>query len=702
MTNNSNKKILVTAAWPYVYTISHIGNILCFFSADAIARYYKANGYEVEFVSGSDEHGSKIEFEAKQQGIEPQELVDKYHRIVKNFSAKFGISFTNYSRTSGEHHKKFVQQFYKKVYDNGYINFKKEKQLYCENDSEFLPDSNVVGICPHCDSDHAQGNQCDECGRVLEPTELKDPKCKLCGATPIVKEIDSGFLNLPKLEPEIKKWADTKKHWDDRVMNFTQRWFEEGLNERAITREIKWGIPAPFPELKNKTIYVWAEAVLGYLSAVDERGKLNDYWKKPIENIYMTMGKDNIPFHTIIFPALLMAHGGYELPNTIISSEYLGIEGKQFSKSQNRGIWINEIDGVLEPDYWRYYLFRIYPETKDSDFNYSDFEQKINTELVANIANFVNRVASLLHSHYGGRIPQLTSLKEAEKGVVFKIKETREEIKKYFEIGKIRAPLEMIMKLGNLGNEFLQSQEPWKNEKNMDCLATCAVICKAIAIYIEPYLPFTARKIFDLFNMTEDEIKWERAEEYFRGKEINKPIHLFRKINGGEIKQQVQENRDYGIFKKVDFRVAKIKEVNVHPNADKMYVIKLDLGKLGEKQICSAIRGYFRPEEIKGKLIVVVNNLKPADLRGVRSEAMLLASDHEGKMGLAYVKNGSAGDSVYLEGVDKEPVNNLDFKEFTKLKLVVKVGRIMFKDKMLKTDEDDVLIDIAPDGSLVH
>ncbi|MBD3259757.1 methionine--tRNA ligase, partial [Candidatus Woesearchaeota archaeon] len=336
------KRVLVCAAWPYVHAVPHLGNVIPFFSADVLARYYRLKNYEVEFVSGSDQHGAAMEFEAKKLGITPQQLVDKNHAIVEKFNKDWGISFTNYSKTTHPAHKQFVTDFYKHVYDKGFIEIRDETLPYCPECEQFLPDRYVTGKCPFCGNDKCVGNQCDECGRVLDPMQLIEPKCSQCGTTPKTKETKTGYFLLSKFLDDLKRYVKEKKPlWQPRVVNFTERWFEEGLNDRPITRNLKWGIPCPFPGLEDKSIYVWAEAVLGYCSTVMMRDKFRQFWENQIEHSYFCLGKDNIPFHTIIFPALLMAHGDINVPDIIVSNEYIGFEGKQFSKTRGVGIWLD-------------------------------------------------------------------------------------------------------------------------------------------------------------------------------------------------------------------------------------------------------------------------------------------------------------------------------------------------------------------------
>jgi methionyl-tRNA synthetase len=699
-----NKKILVCTAWPYVHAIPHFGNIMPFLSADVLARWHTANGYEVEFVSGSDEHGSTIEFEAKKQGITPKELVDRNHNLLKQYIEQLGFSFTNYSRTSNDIHKKFVQDFYRQVKKNGFIEFKEEKQYFCDKDDSFLPDRFVVGTCPHCESDHALGNQCDECGRVLDPTELINPKCSLCGSKPRIKKTVNAFFKLKKLEKELLKYIeDHKPLWQERVINFSERWINEGLLDRPITRDLKWGIKAPFEEIEDKVIYVWAEAVLGYVSTLLERGKLDEYWKEPIQRSYFTLGKDNIPFHTIIFPALLMAHENYNLPQIIVSNEFIGFEGKQFSKTQNRGIWLDEVIDVLPADYWRFYMYRIFPENKDTDFSWNDFGEKINNELVANVANFVSRVLTLLNKFYEGRIPSIAQQKPEEENVINEIKNAGMKISELIVKGETKEPFNLILGISRLGNEFIQHEEPWKKPENKDCLATCAVICKALAIFLEPYLPFASQKLKEAFNIKDEDFKWDKAHEYFEGGEVGESFHLFDKIDVEEIRKKVESKRKYAQFETFDLRVAKVKEVRDHTNAEKMYIIKVDAGNLGEKQLCAGLKPYLKPEKIQGKNIILVANLKPATLRGEKSEGMLLAAqDSKDNVQLLEAPNSKPGDDVYLDGVQKKPLKEIDIEDFYAQKMKVKKGKIIYKDKTLKTDEEDVIVNDMKDGGEVR
>ncbi|MBW3013780.1 methionine--tRNA ligase [Candidatus Woesearchaeota archaeon] len=714
------KRVLVCAAWPYVHAVSHLGNVICMLSADVIARFYRQLGYEVEMVSGSDQHGAQMEFEAKKLGITPKELVDRNHKIVSDVILnKLNFSFTNYSYTTHPTHIKFVQDFYKVLWDKGFIIVKDETLPYCEGCKKFLPDRFVVGKCPHCENDKALGNQCDECGRILDPTDLIDPKCSECGAKPIFKDTKTGYFDLPRLVPDLKKYVQSKEpEWQSRVVHFTERWFEEGLNQRPITRDLSWGIPAPFPGLQDKCIYVWAEAVLGYLSTVVQRGKFKEFWQEPIEKSYFCLGKDNIPFHTIILPSLLLAHGDLNVPDIIVSNEYLGFGGKQFSKTRGIGVWLNEIvDTVPSYDIWRYYLYRIYPENKDTDFSWKDFAEKVNTELVANFSNFVNRVINLLNKYYDGKVPEYEAVLADDKELLLKIKRCKEKVEQLIKLGKIREPLDEIMLLSKAGNEYLQSKEPWKNEDNRPTLRVCAQLLKVLSVLLHPYLPEATEKLQKLLNV--DDLSWENIDDV--PEKVEEPEHLFDNIDVEVVQKKVEENRqktgakpleeekekekDETLFKKFDLRVAKVLEVKDHPKADKLFVMQIDLGELGKRQIVAGMKGHYSPEELIGKNIIVIANLKPAVLRGEESNGMLLAGVEEsnGKnAGLVVAPNSAPGDKVSLKGKSQSPETEMTIDQFAKLKMSVKDGKVMFDGNALATEKEDLSVEKVGDGARIQ
>jgi len=687
-------KILVTCAWPYTQAIPHFGNIIPFLSADALARYHRLKGDDVEFVSGSDEHGARMELEARKLGVTPKQLVDSTHEFMLEINKKFRFSFTNYSRTSSSKHKEFVQEFYNKIYDNGHIEIKDEELPYCIKCEMFLPDKFVKGDCPHCGEKDIQGDQCDNCGRVLDAIKLHNPRCFHCETKPMIKKTKTAYFNLPKFTNELKKYVDKQNHWQPRVKHFTQRWFEEGLQKRPVTRDLEWGIPAPFPEMNDKVIYCWAEAVLGYLSTVWMIGRIDEYWKNKKAYSYFCLGKDNITFHTILLPGLLIGHGGYELPSQIVNNEYLNFEGKQFSKTRGIGVYLDDIIDILPPDYWRYYLYRISPENKDTDFSWKDFEVKINNELVANLANFVNRVINLLNKYCDGNIPDSKLDKDIEK----QIKEILSKYEDAFKNVKIKDPLDLILQLSSIGNEYLQRKEPWKNEKNKDCLYTCSVICKVLSILLDPYIPESAEKIRKLFGIDEKDLRLD-IDINIKGK-VGKPEHLFHKINVNEIQEQINDRRVFTSFSKLDLKVAKVIEAVKHPRADNLYVLKVDNGS-EERQIVSGLVKHYVPEELVGKKIILLNNLKKADLRGVISSGMLLAASKKDKLGVLFVSDAEIGSRITLSGVESKSNKEVTIGDFAKIELHLKDEMICYKDHILKAGDELVKTEKAPDGARV-
>jgi methionyl-tRNA synthetase len=685
------RKILVCTAWPYVHAVPHFGNIIPFLSADAIARYHRIVGDEVEFVSGSDEHGARMELESRKLGITPKQLVDNNHAFVQKVNKFLNISFTNYSRTSSMEHREFVQDFYKTVYDNGHIEIKDEELPYCSKCDLFLPDKFVQGDCPHCQEKNIQGDQCDNCGRVLEPLELINPRCIQCGTKPSIRKTKTAYFDLPKFTEELKKYVSEKKDWQPRVKAFTERWFEEGLLERPVTRDLEWGIPAPFPGMQGKVIYCWAEAVLGYVSTVSTLGKLDDFWKGDAKS-YFCLGKDNIPFHTILFPALLLAHGNYNLPTQIVNNEYLNFEGKQFSKSRGVGVYTDDVIDILNGDYWRFYLFRIFPQNKDTDFAWKDFSEKINSELVANVANFVNRVLSLIDKFYSGKVPK----DEIDPEIKKKLEEGILNYRDHFEKSKIKEPLEQALAISSLGNEYLQHQEPWKNDANKGCLSTCVAICRVFSVLLEPYIPEASAKLREIFGVK----KLSFDDLFDLPSKVGDKTHLFEKIDVEEIQKRIHERKSLSSFKKLDLRVGKILEVKEHPKADRLFIEKVDLGDR-EVTIVSGLRKHYLAEELVGKKVVIVTNLKPAELRGVVSEGMLLAASKRDKLGVLYLKDAEAGDRVFLEGVDSEPSEELTIDEFAKVHLTTGNGKIVYGEHILRTENEEVSVEKVEDGAKV-
>lgn len=542
-------KWLVCAAWPYINAIPHLGTLIgSVLSADVFARYLRLKGEDVIYVSGSDEHGTPIEVEAIRKNISPKEYTDKMHEIVSDLFKKWGISFDNYTRTENPIHIEFVREFYKKIEKNGYVFTKIQQLPYCPNCKRFLPDRFVEGVCPYCGYEKARGDQCDNCGRLLEPIQLINPRCVICGAAPEIRETKHWFFNLSAFQDKLKEYIENNKNLPDNAKNFSLQLIKEGLKPRSLTRDNKWGIPAPFEGAEDKTIYVWMEAVLGYISATIEWSiktgqpeKWKEYWFDSNTKSVYFIGKDNIPFHTLIFPALLMAtHENYTLPWNVVSTEYLQFEGEKFSKSRGIGIWADEAIKLFPVDYFRYVLISIRPEKHDTSFRWDVFKQLVNDELNDIIGNFIHRTLTFIYNRFNGEIPRLGDLTEDDKKVLKKMEIVTEESGKLLEKFRYKDALSTVVSLMHTGNQYLSNTEPWalikKNkERAGTILNICAQLVASFAILVEPFMPFTAEKIWkELLNMPSSihEQNWERAKTPIlrEGHKINKPVTLFKKI----------------------------------------------------------------------------------------------------------------------------------------------------------------------------
>jgi len=550
---------LVTCAWPYVYSIPHLGNLLQPLSADVIARYYRLKGHEVVFVSGSDEHGTPIEVEAIKQNRSPLDLTNEMHEKIKNLFKIWNISFDNYTRTESEIHKKFVSDFYKKIYENGLIYKKKITQLYCENCSRFLPDRFVIGICPYCKYDKARGDQCENCGRLLEPTLLVEPKCAICGNTPILKDTEHFFIDFPKLKEKVTTYIQNNPYFDKRIKIISLNYIKDEFQPRSLTRDNKWGIPAPFNEAKNKTIYVWFEAVLGYISATIEHFYPKEDWKKYWFNdqalTFYFIGKDNIPFHAIILPALIMANGeGYNLPHVISATEFLTFERKKFSKSQGIGIWIDEAIQILDADYWRYALIYNRPEERDTDFSISNFTELINSQLNDNLGNFVYRVLLFIKKYFNYEVAIPKGLNETAKILLEKRDELVDNIDDALKNVKLREALNSCMELAREGNKFLNETKPWDYidkdiEFSKSIIYACFNLINSLSIVLFPIIPNTSLKLRDQMNLSK-EFNWDDAKKDIKTPhKINEPKIIFNKISEKYILDRLNEIRKINYLK---------------------------------------------------------------------------------------------------------------------------------------------------------
>jgi methionyl-tRNA synthetase len=537
--------VLVTSAWPYINYVPHLGTLIPILSADVVARYYRLKGEEVLYVTGSDEHGTPIEVEAVRRGITPKQLTDENHAKVVELFDRWNVQFDNYSRTESPTHKEFVQKHYMRIYENGYIFTEETDMTYCENCQRFLPDRFIEGKCPYCGYESARGDQCESCGRLLEPVKLIDPYCVICKGKPALKRTKHWYFDLPKFSERLLQFIEENKRLPDNARNFSLNLLKEGLKPRALTRDNKWGIPAPFPGAEDKTIYVWVEAVLGYVSATIEYFKKHgdgekwkDFWfNKEAKTLYF-IGKDNIPFHTLILPALLLASNeGYNLPWNVSTNEFLQFKEEAFSKSRRIGIWIDEALELFPADYWRYFLMATRPETKDTNFTWKTFIEKVNADLNDSFGNFIHRTITFLNRNFDDTVP-VSTLEEDDKEVLEEAKKKLMQIGESIENCRLQSAVNTVMEISRLGNRYLNEKEPWNQLKTDPCKAAntiyvAAQIVKTLAITSAPFMPQTAQKTWNLLNMlgSVHEQKWEEAIIPLpSGHKVNKAKPLFSKI----------------------------------------------------------------------------------------------------------------------------------------------------------------------------
>jgi methionyl-tRNA synthetase len=521
-------------------------------SADVAARYYRLRGDDVLLVSGSDEHGTPIEVEAIKEGITPKELTDRNHAKVTELFKRWEASFDNYTSTESPVHKEFVQETLMKIYENGYIFSQETQMLYCEHDQRFLPDRFVEGKCPYCGYERARGDQCDRCGRLLETTFLIEPHCVICGNAPTVKTTRHWYIDLSKFAEPLTKFLQENKQISSNAKNFSLNWIKEGLKPRAVTRDVEWGIPAPFPGAEGKTVYVWVDAVLGYVSAtieyckrIGEPEKWREFWfDKTAKTLYF-VGKDNIPFHTIILPALLLASGeDYNLPWNVSATEFLQFKGEKASKSLRIGIWIDEALELFPVDYWRFFLIATRPESKDSNFSWDSFVEKINADLNDTFGNFIHRTLTFINSQFSGEIPKPTRLTAEDESILETVREKVESAAQDLEAAKLQSAANTLIAISRVGNQYLNEKEPWNlvktdREKAGNVLYVSAQIVKAIAVVSAPFIPGTAEKLWQTLNLegSVHESRWEEALKPLQaGHKIGKPKPLFRKIDADEKK----------------------------------------------------------------------------------------------------------------------------------------------------------------------
>lgn len=542
------KRILVLCALPYTNNVPHVGNIVgSHLPADIFARFCRLRGWETVFIGGTDENGTPTEIASLELGITPKLLTDTLHDVHKKIYDWFLISYDNFSRTSKPIHHKTTQEIFLRIYENGYVSEGKLKLPFCEKDNLFLPDRYVEGICPYCGNVNARGDQCEKCTKLLDPDRLISPRCKICGSAPKIVETKHLFLNLDKLESKLEKWIKGNKHWKEQVTALALGWLKEGLKPRCITRDLKWGVKVPLKEYENKTLYVWFDAPIGYISSTKEWAEKvrrpkewEKYWKGQETKIYNFLGKDNIPFHTIFWPSMLIADGRFNLPYQVIGLQYCNYEGGKISKSKNWGVFCEKIpEAGLDVDIWRYYFTHVIPEMRDSDFKWKEFEERINNELVANLGNFIHRTLTFIWNNFDGKIPKPEKLNESDKRLLRSANETLKKVGEMIENVRLRDGISEIIAFSIESNKYFQENEPWRGgERSRTTTYICASICKAFAILIAPYLPKSSERLWHQLNLKE-KLSWHETEkiELEPGHRINKPKILFKKIERGEIEK---------------------------------------------------------------------------------------------------------------------------------------------------------------------
>ncbi|MFX1454587.1 MAG: methionine--tRNA ligase [Promethearchaeota archaeon] len=668
LTYKQKGKWVVTSAWPYVNATPHLGNLIgSTLSADVFARFLRLKGEEVVFVSGSDSHGTPVSVEAKKLHVPAKDLAFKYHGIIKDLHEKWQISFDNYTITHNPTHIELVKKIYLDIQKNGYILEKEIESLFCENDNLFLPDRFVEGTCPNCKDEEARGDQCDKCQKLLTPLELIKPRCAICGNAPIIKKTKHWYLNLPKLQNKLKKLIEENNIMPDNARQLCLNSIAEGLPERAITRDLEWGIPAPFKGAENKTIYVWFEAVLGYITAVKEWAdkliekpeKFDYFWKDQETKTVFFIAKDNIIFHWIIFPGLILGYNEdkksedqFVLPYNVSSTEFLMYENEKFSKSRGIGIWIDEALKLAPLDYWRFNLLFNRPETSDTSFLWSEFGNSMKT-LNDNIGNFIHRTLTFIDKQFNRKIPKKIKYDGIDKKFIEKLNNIAKEIGESLQDFKLRKAIRDVVNFGKEGNIYLNDKAPWhliKNDKDAagHVFNICIQAVYALAILLGPFIPETSEKILSYLNGPKlSEILWDSISENSiqAGTSIKKPKPLFEKLDLEEIKENYKKLKEgtpkeggkelisYEDFQKLDIKVALVEKVEKVPKADKLYKLFIDLGT--EKRIIVAgLAEFYKANELEGKKIIVLTNLEPRKLRGITSEGMLLAADFENKVSI--------------------------------------------------------------------
>lgn len=654
------RRTLVTTALPYANGPVHIGHLAgVYVPADIYVRFLRLKGEEVKMIGGSDEHGVPITIRARKEGVTPQDVVDRYHKLIKDSFQELGISFDVYSRTTSETHRATASEFFRHIYNKGGFVVRKSKQLYDEGAGRFVADRYVVGECPVCHAQGAYGDQCEKCGSSLSPTDLINPRCAETGNVPVLRETEHWYLPLEDYQQALEKWIlEGHKEWRTNVYGQCKSWLDLGLQPRAVTRDLDWGIPVPVEGAEGKVLYVWFDAPIGYISNTREilPDSWEKWWKDPETRIINFIGKDNIVFHCIIFPAMLMAYGdGFQLPDNVPANEFLNLEGNKISTSRNWAVWLHEYlrDFPGKQDVLRYVLTANAPETRDNDFTWSDFQARNNSELVAVFGNFVNRAMVLTGKYFNGEVPARAELLDVDKAAFDEIRVAVKAMTEALDTFHFREALKLAMEIARVGNRYLQETEPWKVSKtDMERTATilnvALQICANLAVAFEPFLPFSSEKLCKMLNLSD--LKWNmlgRDDLLPAGHKLSEPVLLFEKIEDDAIAAQLKRLDDikkqnelsawkpepqqpdvpFDDFLKMDIRVGTVIECDRVPKADKLLRFLIDDG-MEKRTIVSGIAKFYKPEDLVGKQVCFVANFAPRKLKGVESQGMILSAQN--------------------------------------------------------------------------
>lgn len=684
MTDKKFKRTTVTAALPYANGGVHIGHLAgVYVPSDIYVRYLRLKKQEVLFVGGSDEHGVPITLRAKKEGITPQEVCDRYHKMIKDSFEEFGISFDVYSRTTSETHHKFASDFFRKLYDEGKLIEKESEQLYDEEAKQFLADRYVMGECPHCHNENAYGDQCEKCGSDLSPMELINPHSTISGSKPVVKTTKNWYLPLNDYQEWLKQWIlNDHKEWRPNVYGQCKSWLDMDLQPRAMTRDLNWGIPVPVEGAEGKVLYVWFDAPIGYISNTKELcdsnperfGKWEKWWQDDETRLVHFIGKDNIVFHCIIFPSMLKAHGDYILPDNVPSNEFLNLENDKISTSRNWAVWLHEylIDFPNKQDVLRYVLTANAPETKDNNFTWKDFQERNNSELVAVYGNFVNRALQLTQKYWGGVVPACGELQDVDRQTIQEFKDVKEKVESYLDVFKFREAQKEAMNLARIGNRYITECEPWKvwktDPKRVETILNISLQLVAnLSIAFEPFLPFSSKELRNLINLAEyDWTQLGSTDILAAGHQLNEPHLLFEKIEDETIDAQLQKLEDtkkaneaanykaepikkdvaFEDFEKMDIRVGHIVHCEKVKKSKKLLKFTIDDGTGTERTILSGIAAFYEPEQLIGKDVLFVANFAPRKMMGIESQGMILSAvNFDGSLSvtttLSEVKPGS-------------------------------------------------------------